>query len=534
MNGNGTLSSDNQIRCLEEDVAGFAQEFIANDSSCHQERIKKAKIVHDPLWGTIRLHPWEVELLDLPLLQRLRQIRQTSLVSYVFPGCTHTRFEHTLGVLHQTQRLVDAVGKNAETESEPRFPDDVVHDLRLAALFHDTGHSCLSHISEDLLLRCEDIKAWRQAANAVKCSPHETLGALILKSAPVRNTLSNLETKYSIKFNVDRAANWIMGSDSGTGVSDDMRYAGQVINGPFDADKLDYIFRDSHYSGIPLGLDLERLWASCSIKKHDDGPTILTLQQSSVSPLEQILFNKTNLFAIVYQHPKVRAAERMYHALVEGVQNGDSEPFQTSGREINFSKAVDFLWFTDDTLFAEALRRGKDDHIHKRIHAIRYRKLLVRALTISHDTVNTADNMSASGFAKLRTLNQSTPETYKARRQLAKAILEEAGIENDANLWPDIWIDIPSDPKFGEADRTYVVTPAGSMRKVSDLFPVHYWSDLFAKYKWRGHVFCPEKHQQAIHESAIRVLFREFRIQVNRSAGELSHVPEAKVTEELV
>ena len=86
----------------------FAEEFVANPRY-HRQFPRDGKIIHDPLWGTIKLEAWEVALLDLPLFQRLRQIHQTSLVSYVFPGCNHSRFEHTLGVVQQTKRLTDAV-----------------------------------------------------------------------------------------------------------------------------------------------------------------------------------------------------------------------------------------------------------------------------------------------------------------------------------------------------------------------------------------------------------------------------------------
>lgn len=519
---------------LLADIDDFAAEFVENDSYHCKTCRQQPKIIHDPLWGTIRLNPWEVMLLDLPLFQRLRQIRQTSLVSYVFPGCTHTRFEHTLGVLQQTQRLVDAVNATCAPD-KLHFEPSVVRDLRLAALFHDCGHSCLSHISEDLFARCEDMRAWFAGPAATKCNPHEALSALILKSMPVRKFLQKIDTKFNINLDPDKAANWIMGAKEGVGTEPKCRYVGQVINGPFDADKLDYIFRDSHYSGIPLGLDLYRLWASCQVKPIDadkDGLKVLALNQASVAPLEQILFNKTNLFAIVYQHPKVRAAERMFQSIIEEVQDSGDEKFITSGRPLTFKKAVDFLWFTDDTFFAEALRRPISDPIHKRIHAIRYRRLLVRALTISHDTIE-EDSLSAAGYSQLRKLNQRGTETYNARRDIAKQIIAQAGLTETVQPG-DVWVDIPGDPSYGEADRTFVITPANKMRKLSELFPVHYWSDLFAKHKWRGHVFCPSEYQQAIHEAAITVFWNKYKISFRSSAGESAHVEKAKSTSELV
>lgn len=296
-----------------------------------------------------------------------------------------------------------------------------------------------------------------------------------------------------------------------------------MINGPFDADKLDYIFRDAHYSGIPVGLDLDRLWASCDVS-DEEGNRVLTLHQASVAPLEQILFSKISLFSVVYQHPKVRAAEKMLQAVIEGVKNSGGKSFGISGRELDLNCATDFLWLTDEGFFSEALRRKKDDSLHKSIHNIRYRRFLVRALTISNDT---KDDDCNEGYVQLRKLNQHGAETYKAKRQLAEDIIAAAHLKGTIDPL-DIWVDLPSDPSFGEADRTFVRTASNNLRKVSDLFPIHYWSELYQKYKWRGHVFCPIEYQQQIHEAALQVFKEQFQVGFKRSAGETSHVPSPK------
>ncbi|KAA0892092.1 HD domain-containing protein [Oryzomonas rubra] len=501
----------------------FAQEFAGN-KRYHKKFPKDAKIIHDPLWGTIKLEPWEVALLDLPLFQRLRQIHQTSLVSYVFPGCSHTRFEHTLGVVQQAQRLIDAVNKQYPLD-KPRYEPTTVRSLRLAALFHDCGHSCFSHISEELYEACPDMVAFRETEKFSKCHPHEAFSALILQSEPVRQYIAEIEKQYEIEFDIQKAADWITGKpDTENGKR---HYETQVINGPFDADKLDYIFRDAHYSGVPVGLDLDRLWASCRVDKTEADEKVLTLHQASVAPLEQILFSKINLFAIVYQHPKVRAAEKMFQSIIEEAkENPKACHFMVSGRALDLNKATDYLWLTDEVFFAEALHRDHDDRLHRKLHDIRYRRFLVRALTISNDSV---DKDCHEGFIQLRKLNQRGPEIYKAKREIAQEIINAAGLRGEVEL-RDVWVDLPSDPSFGEADRTFVRTSAGTLRKVSDLFPIHYWTELYQKYKWRGHVFCPQEFQQKIHEAALDVFNSCFGLKFNKSAGESAHVPEPKAT----
>lgn len=506
---------------LLDGIHEFALEFVANETY-HKNLPANSKIVHDPLWGTIKLHAWEVALLDLPLFQRLRQIHQTSLVYYVFPGCCHTRFEHTLGVIQQTQRLIDAINSPAPAEQH-RYEPTTIRSLRLAALFHDCGHSCFSHISEEMYGTCPEMQELYADDAFPKCNPHEAFSSLILQSEPVRDYIAKLEAHYNIELDIDRAAKWITGLTADEGQK--KHFEMQVINGPFDADKLDYIFRDAHYSGIPVGLDLDRLWSSCSVNNAQNGDRLLTLHQASVAPLEQILFSKISLFSVVYQHPKVRAAERMFHSVIEAMKKSGGDTFKISGRCLDLNCATDFLWLTDEGFFAEALRRGKDDPIHKRIHDIRYRRFPVRALTISNDTIKEDCN---EGYVQLRKLNQKGIETYLAKRTIAEEIVAKANLLGEIDPL-DVWVDLPSDPSFGEADRTFVRTAAGGLRKVSDLFPIHYWSELYQKYKWRGHVFCPAEFQQQIHEAALEVFAGEkYGVLFKLSAGETSHVPQPK------
>lgn len=499
---------------LETAVEEFCKAYVVNPQ--YRPRWpKEAKIIHDTIWGTIRLEPWEIALLDLPLLQRLRQIRQTSLVNYVFPGCNHTRFDHTLGVLQQTQRLIDAVNMQFSNSTDYPFDTHSVRDLRLAALFHDTGHSCFSHISENLFQFCPDMVAVTSADGQYPdCHAHEVLSTLILSSSAVCDYLRELESYYrsqGLEFRERRAAGWILGIAE----SNDKRflYQAQVINGPFDADKLDYLFRDSHNSGLPLGLDLERLWASCKVETHGDtGSRILTLHQSSATPLEQIMFNKINLFTVVYQHPKVRAAECMFEGVLNYLEK-TGEGIQ--GRKLE--KASDYLWITDESFFSEALRRPEDDQVHRMIHQILYRRLLLRAITISADTVEAKDG----NYFELRRLNQRGSEARAERRELAKQIWEEA--KKPCPL-EHIWVDLPADPPTGGADQTYVRTSAGKLRRLSDLFPIHYWSNLYVSYKWRGHVFCPAECQQLIYKTTREVFKTRFNLDFKISAGEASHV----------
>ena len=504
------MTESKAVKALEEKIDIFLQEYVSN-SRYTPKKPKDRKIIHDSLWGTIVVQPWEIEIIDLPLIQRLRQIRQTSLTNYVFPGCTHSRFEHTLGVLLQTQKLIDAI--NSQRIKKP-FSIDDISDLRLAAIFHDCGHGPFSHISENIYENCSDMAKVinEKDGEFQNYHPHEVFSSLILRSKRVQNYIKSLNKRYHIRLNPKRASKWIVG-DKFSRDSNNLYY-GQVINGPFDADKLDYIFRDAHYSGLPLALDLHRLWASCKIDTRNRDK-IITLHQSSATPLEQIIFNKINLFTVVYQHPKVRAAECMFQGVIEYIHENNH-----AIRNKTLKKAVDFLWVTDDIFFSEALRQPKNSLVHMMIHDILYRRHFVRALTICKDTIKVRSQ--GTEYEHLRLLNQIGYAAFKERRKLAKKIWERAG---KPFTYHHIWLDLPSDPPIGEANRTFVQTSSGKPRKLSDLFPIGYWAEFYKNYKWRGHVFCPSDCQQEVYEASKDVFNECFGLEFKRSAGESSHVP---------
>jgi hypothetical protein len=136
------------------------QQAFGDDLSFYARVVEKGggrtpKVINDPIWRTVRLDGWEVAVVDCPLFQRLRRIRQLGLADYVYPGAGYSRFEHSIGALHQTQRVIEAVNRNAKAASirnglpidvpVPRFEET---RLRLTALLHDIGHGFMSHVSE--------------------------------------------------------------------------------------------------------------------------------------------------------------------------------------------------------------------------------------------------------------------------------------------------------------------------------------------------------------------------------------------------
>lgn len=133
---------------IVEDFKNKIEEYTKDRLRPYLPNVESGKYIHDTVWGTTFYEPWEVALIDSPLLQRLRSIHQTGLAFLVYPTALHTRFDHTLGVISIVDRIVDSVNRNNPLEPLIGSEDRVT--LRLAALLHDVGHGPFSHVSEDV------------------------------------------------------------------------------------------------------------------------------------------------------------------------------------------------------------------------------------------------------------------------------------------------------------------------------------------------------------------------------------------------
>lgn len=146
-------------------IKKFAEEFAARNLDPYLVRLARdgeigsePKEVNDSVWGTVKVSPLEVVVIDSPLLQRLRLIRQLGVVHWVYPGASHSRFEHTLGVLHQAQRVIAAINQSFGARDSVPIDPKLEQLVRLCALAHDVGHGVFSHVSEHALARRTDLR----------------------------------------------------------------------------------------------------------------------------------------------------------------------------------------------------------------------------------------------------------------------------------------------------------------------------------------------------------------------------------------
>ena len=263
----------------------------------HDGHWPEQKIVHDSVWGTRTFEGWEVALMDLPLLQRLRSIHQTSLAYLTFPTALHTRFDHSLGVCSGTKELVSQVLGLRKGYA--------LHDeLSAAALLHDIGHGPFSHLSEEAYSAKPGLFADLTYAEEAEPlypngSPHEVIGALLLDTGPASRFFEKLNGHYETDLDPARIGSVI----AGNGIEGYFQ-GSMLVNGPFDADKIDYLRRDSMFSGVPIALDVDRLVHSLRVKQDSDDPSrkLVAIKMQGVVSAEQILFGKATLYSTVFHH----------------------------------------------------------------------------------------------------------------------------------------------------------------------------------------------------------------------------------------
>ncbi len=256
----------------------------------------RLEVVRDPLWNNIPLEPAALELLDTPVVQRLRYVRQLGHAFLVYPGATHSRFEHALGAYHLARRALTAF-TDAGVALEPAEG----LRLRLAALLHDVGHYPFSHALEEAGLPHHEELAERHLAHPDLAAALEHAGTPAAKLLPLIRGQSR-----------DPLAG--------------------LVSGPVDVDKLDYLSRDAAMCGVPYGvIDVERLLASLVLAPGSGGRIALAVHEKGLSALESLLFAKYQMYRTVYWHHAVRAATVMFKRLVRrAIADGRIRPMDVA------------------------------------------------------------------------------------------------------------------------------------------------------------------------------------------------------------
>ena len=243
--------------------------------------------IRDPVHGYIYANELECKIIDSPVFQRLRGIRQLASAHLTYPGALHTRFEHCIGSMYLAKRASNHL------RSQEIINEDMSNELSIAALLHDIGHGPFSHLFEEVLHE--------------KGMTHENITDRIIKETEIADIISS----YGI--NVKKFSNLCVGTSK-----NHPRFMNDIIAGFLSVDSMDYLLRDSYFSGVEYGkVDVHRI-----IDAYEIAGKKLAINKDSLYALESLMLARYEMFRAVYFHKSVRASAVM---IIRAMNLADNE-----------------------------------------------------------------------------------------------------------------------------------------------------------------------------------------------------------------
>ena len=255
----------------------------------------------DPIHDFIRVYEHEISIIDKPIFQRLRHIRQLSGAHLTYPAAQHTRFEHSLGVMHIASLAGHALNEKGI------FKSDDIEILRLAGLLHDIGHGPFSHLFEEIIQE--------------KKISHEDYGKEIILKSEIGDVLSKngFDKKLITKIAFGNSK---------------FQFMNEIVSGTLSADMMDYLLRDGYFTGAEHAkIDHKRITQSLYVHHKK-----LALERSALYSFESMMYSRYQMFKAVYFHKTVRAAEVM---LIEALRLSNDEFGFTSFNLNEYVKLTD-------------------------------------------------------------------------------------------------------------------------------------------------------------------------------------------------
>lgn len=329
---------------------------------------KSSRFIRDSVHGNLSLNEFEIKILDSPEVQRLRRIKQLGFISLIYPGANHSRFEHSIGAMYLGSKLADHL----------ELSDYDKKLVRISALLHDIGHGPFSHVSEAVL--------------SVK---HEELTAKVIEESPLNEIISE-------EFDINEIINIIHGKGT----------FGPIISGELDVDRMDYLIRDSHYTGVAYGIiDVERIIANMKLDQY------LFLDIKGVQAAESALVARYQMYPSVYQHHTTRIINSMFRRCLSRMGNENI---------LDFSKMYNY----DDSDIISICRNQKG---------------FVKDIIERLDNRNLLKNVNSTPLNEFKrpqdVFNIKKEKLYKCEEEIS----EDMDIEKDYVI-----LNIPEYPNFSE------------------------------------------------------------------------------------
>jgi len=433
-----------------------------------------AKTVHDPIHGSVRLSGVYARIMDRHEMQRIRGVRQLGSAHLVFPGANHTRFEHCLGAYHLSGRMAEAISLDSEDAAA----------VRAAGLLHDICHAPFSHTLEGIMedaTGCDHMELARNLILGKIRTCREEDDDLFGGRDPIGDMLSaegiDPEVVCGLISSPETTASEMSSLQSRIdGPSDHFRskdYIHQIIHGPVDCDQMDYLLRDSHYTGVTAGhIDCERILATMRV--HNDR---ICISRGGAPAAEGLMVARSLMFTSVYFHPAVRIINRM---TVKAVEASDLDLRHM------------YLW--DDADLANRLIAcgGVPSEM---IRSIRGRRIYKKAFVLSpSETTQEMSSFLVRHYGR------------RERARLENEIANKAGIEAYK-----VCVEMPSpsvlmnEVQIGKTDVS-ILESDGRVVNLTKTSPIAKSLQSRDPFGWSVVVACPPECREAVRKAASRVI----------------------------
>ena len=283
------------------------------------------RAIRDPIHGDVLMTPTEYDLIQLPLFMRLHKVRQNSMAYLTYPGATTSRFGHAVGTMFMGSKIAQQVlCKMVQKDFDALFPNAgglnaelLIKSVRLACLFHDIGHGPFSHASEDIMASAISREEMKEAESLLGEEPpiHEYFSYKLMQVSEVKETVGDpLLVEAAASLLVEHPAAKIARENLGGFAA--LR---KVISSQLDADRMDYLARDSLMSGVPYGrIDAGRIITNMAIVPDGRGKYELAVHHRALGAVEDMLDARYKMYKWVYGHHTVGVMDIM---VAKSIQN---------------------------------------------------------------------------------------------------------------------------------------------------------------------------------------------------------------------
>ena len=398
--------------------------------------------IRDPIHGLIEYNDQEEKILNTRVMQRLRGIKQLALANLVYPGANHTRFEHSVGVM----TVADKMAKQL------KLPKEDVKVIRIASLLHDIGHGPFSHVSEQILEECMD---QNEKAIYETEEVHEAITVDIIDYDDELNKI--------IKGRKDRVMDVIKKGNLRNIRKD-------IVSGPMDADKLDYLLRDSYYTGVKYGVfDLDKVINSLDRIQVSRKEIQVGIDEEGKYAVEQLLLAIYHMNVQVYRHRGRRITDAM---TTKGINLALEEGLREIQKLYRYNRSKDYiryyLKFDDSTLIKTIMEKGKAGS-KEYFGRLMNRKLLKEIFIMKIDLETIRDSVRLGKIENLGENQRSAME-----KEIAKMVSKDLQSRISANF---VIVDKQSisNPTFRfpgrqiQADTIIVTTDEGQRKTFQDV-----------------------------------------------------------------